>query len=39
MTQKEALKPARKRTTWGSYGAFLIAAIGSSIGLGNIWKF
>ncbi len=39
MTLKEGLKPARKRTTWGSYGAFLIAAIGSSIGLGNVWKF
>lgn len=25
--------------SWGSYGAFLLAAIGSSIGLGNLWKF
>jgi len=24
---------------WGSYSAFLLAAIGSSIGLGNLWKF
>ncbi len=24
---------------WGSYSAFLFAAIGSSIGLGNLWKF
>ena len=24
---------------WGSYTAFLMAAIGSSIGLGNLWKF
>lgn len=26
-------------TRWTSYWVFLIAAIGSSIGLGNIWKF
>ncbi len=24
---------------WGSYTAFLLAAVGSSIGLGNLWKF
>lgn len=30
---------ARKRPSWGSYTAFLFAAIGSSIGLGNVWKF
>ncbi len=24
---------------WGSYTAFLFAAVGSSIGLGNLWKF
>lgn len=24
---------------WGTYYSFLIAAIGSSIGLGNVWKF
>ena len=29
----------RKRPAWGSFTAFLMAAIGSSIGLGNIWKF
>ena len=28
-----------RRPSWGSYWAFLLAAIGSSIGLGNIWKF
>jgi len=27
------------RTTWGSYTAFFLAAVGSSIGLGNVWKF
>lgn len=31
-------KPPRTRR-WGSYSAFLLAAIGSSIGLGNLWKF
>ena len=29
----------RRRPSWGSFTAFLLAAIGSSIGLGNIWKF
>lgn len=24
---------------WGSYTAFLLAAVGSSVGLGNLWKF
>ena len=28
-----------KRPSWGSYYAFLMAAIGASIGLGNVWKF
>ena len=27
------------RPSWGSYTAFIMAAIGSSIGLGNVWKF
>ena len=27
------------RPSWGTYYAFLMAAIGSSIGLGNVWKF
>lgn len=30
---------AANRPTWGSYSAFLLAAVGSSIGLGNVWKF
>lgn len=30
---------SRTRPSWGSYTAFLLAAIGSSIGLGNVWKF
>lgn len=28
-----------KRPSWGSYWVFLLAAVGSSVGLGNLWKF
>lgn len=28
-----------KREQWGSRGGFIIAAVGSAIGLGNIWRF
>lgn len=28
-----------KRPSWGSFTAFLFAVTGSSIGLGNVWKF
>lgn len=28
-----------KRISWGSYAAFLLAAAGSSVGLGNVWRF
>lgn len=38
MTNKNHKKNSRI-TRWTSYWAFLLAAIGSSIGLGNIWKF
>ena len=36
-----AASPAKRRTrdTWTSQTGFLIAAIGSAIGLGNIWRF
>ena len=30
---------ARKRESWGSSLGFILAAAGSAIGLGNIWKF
>ena len=39
MTNKNIQTNNRKRPAWGSFTAFLMAAIGSSIGLGNIWKF
>lgn len=28
-----------KREAWGSRGAFVLAAIGSAVGLGNLWTF
>lgn len=27
------------RTSWTSYGAFILASVGASVGLGNVWKF
>ncbi|MEM7360658.1 MAG: sodium-dependent transporter [Pseudomonadota bacterium] len=29
----------RSKTSWTSYWSFLFAAVGSAVGLGNIWKF
>ncbi len=29
----------KKRETWGSRTGFVLAAVGSAIGLGNIWRF
>ncbi|MDB1123646.1 sodium-dependent transporter [Vibrio algarum] len=31
--------PTKKRDTWGSKLGFVMAAAGSAVGLGNIWKF
>ena len=28
-----------KRETWSTRGAFVLAAIGSAVGLGNLWGF
>ena len=28
-----------ERGHWGSRGAFVMAAIGSAVGLGNVWRF
>lgn len=28
-----------KREQWGSCAGFILAAVGSAIGLGNIWRF
>jgi SNF family Na+-dependent transporter len=30
---------ANKRDTWGSKAGFILAAIGSAVGLGNIWRY
>ncbi len=35
----EAKPNAPERETWGKRSAFIIAAISSAIGLGNIWRF
>jgi len=39
VSQSHSNTTKSRRDVWGSYTAFLIAAIGSSVGLGNIWKF
>ena len=28
-----------QRETWGSRGGFVLAAVGSAVGLGNLWGF
>ena len=41
MSNSTQLTPSNSasRPSWTTYGAFILAAIGASIGLGNIWKF
>ncbi|NVJ96532.1 MAG: sodium-dependent transporter [Alphaproteobacteria bacterium] len=34
-----AVKPASEHAHWSSRWAFIMAAVGSAVGLGNIWKF
>lgn len=36
---KSATPVTEARESWGTRGAFIIAAISSAIGLGNIWRF
>ena len=31
--------PEKQRDTWSTRGAFILAAIGSAVGLGNLWGF
>lgn len=33
------MKPIRQHAIWGHRGTFILAATGSAVGLGNIWKF
>ncbi|WP_257994897.1 hypothetical protein [Varibaculum cambriense] len=39
MVSKPAASDQTSRQSWGTQYGFLIAAIGSAIGLGNIWRF
>ncbi|WP_324195827.1 hypothetical protein [Nocardia cyriacigeorgica] len=33
------MREVQAREQWGSRAGFLLAAIGSAVGLGNIWRF
>lgn len=35
----QAVAADAQRETWRSRGAFVIAAIGAAVGLGNVWRF
>ena len=37
--EKEKMTMEPKRAQWGSKIGFILAAAGSAVGLGNIWKF
>ena len=37
MARKGAMESTREN--WGSRGGFILAAIGSAVGLGNVWRF
>jgi len=40
MTQQTTIaQPHHGRPQWSSHMGFILAAIGSAIGLGNIWRF
>ena len=38
-TTKECIVMENNRGQWGSNFGFLMAAVGSAVGLGNIWGF
>jgi len=39
MTEEKRISPVHHRGSWSSDVGFVLAAIGSAIGLGNVWRF